>query len=133
MTKLTGLNIGALSKATGVKIETIRYYERIGLLPAPERTPAGYRQYGPDHVRQVSFIRKGRDLGFQIEAIRTLLRLAAHPDNPCDDANTLAAAHLAEVERKIEELGRLRAALRDMSHCRAHNVAQCRIIDALAS
>lgn len=133
MTNLTGKGIGALSKATGVNIETIRYYERIDLLPEPGRTPAGYRQYGPEHIRRLSFIRKGRDLGFNIEAIRALLRLAEHPDNPCQDADQMASEHLAEVERKIEELGRLRDALREMTHCCADTVAECRIIDALAS
>lgn len=128
-----GMNIGALGKATGVNIETIRYYERIGLLPAPDRTPAGYRQYGPEHLRCLSFIRRGRDLGFQIEAIRALLRLAQHPDNPCQDADRLASEHLVEVERRIEELGRLREALRGMTHCCAETVAECRIIDALAT
>lgn len=127
------MNIGALGKATGVNIETIRYYERIGLLPAPDRTPAGYRQYGPDHLRCLSFIRRGRDLGFQIEAIRALLRLAQHPGDPCQDADRLATEHLVEVERKIAELTRLRDALREMTHCRAETVAECRIMDALAT
>lgn len=128
-----GLTIGALGKATGVNIETIRYYERIGLLPEPGRTSAGYRQYGDEHLRRLSFIRKGRDLGFSIEAIRALLRLAEHPEQPCEDADRLASAHLVEVERKIEELGRLRDALREMGRCCAGTVAECRIIDALAS
>ena len=129
----TGISIGVLGKATGVNIETIRYYERIGLLPKPDRTTAGYRQYGDPHLRRLSFIRKGRDLGFSIEAIRALLRLAEHPEQPCEDADRMTAAHLAEVERKIEELGRLRDALREMSRCCAGTVAECRIIDALAS
>lgn len=130
---MKALSIGTLSKATGVNIETIRYYERIGLLPEPERTPAGYRQYGPEHFRRLSFIRRGRSLGFQIEAIRALLRLAEHPENPCQDADRLASEHLVDVERKIEELGRLRDVLREMTHCCADTVAECRIIDALAS
>ncbi len=125
--------IGALGKATGVNIETIRYYERIGLLPEPDRTPAGYRQYGPEHLRRLAFIRKGRELGFNIEAIRTLLRLAEHPETPCQDADRLASDHLAEVDRKIEELTRLRDALRQMTNCCGQTVAHCRIIDALAS
>ncbi|MGE5517141.1 MAG: MerR family transcriptional regulator [Bacteroidota bacterium] len=116
-----------------MNIETIRYYEKIGLLPEPERTAAGYRQYGDDHLRRLHFIRKGRDLGFSIDAIRELLRLAVHPEHPCQDADRLATDHLAEVERKIEELERLRGALREMISCCAHTVAECRIIDALAS
>jgi MerR family mercuric resistance operon transcriptional regulator len=126
-------NIGRLGERAGVNIETIRYYEKIGLLPEPGRTAAGYRQYGEDHLRRLSFIRKGRDLGFSIEAIRALLRLAEHPEQLCQDADRLASAHLAEVERKIKELGRLRVALREMAHCCAGTVAECRIIDALAS
>jgi len=127
------LSIGRLSEQTGVHIETIRYYEKIGLLTEPTRTAAGYRQYGEDHLRRLHFIRRGRDLGFSIETIRALLRLAEHPENPCQDADRMATEHLAEVERKIEELGRLRDALREMTNCCAHTVAECRIIDALAS
>ncbi len=130
---MKAMSIGALSAATGVNTETIRYYERTGLLPEPDRTPAGYRQYRPEHLRRLSFIRKGRELGFSIDAVRTLLRLAEHPDTPCEDADRIASDHLADVERKIEELGRLRDALRGMTNCCAHSVAECRIIDALAS
>jgi Hg(II)-responsive transcriptional regulator len=127
------LPIGALSKACGVNIETIRYYERIGLLPEPGRTPAGYRQYGPEHIRRLSFIRNGRELGFRIEAIRALLRLSDHPEQRCEDANRLAADHLVTVEHKIDDLVRLRDALREMTACCADTVAECRIIEALAT
>jgi Cu(I)-responsive transcriptional regulator len=129
---MTVLSIGRLGERTAVNVETIRYYEKIGLLPSPTRTAAGYRQYGEDHLRCLRFIRRGRDLGFSIEAIRALLRLAEHPDEPCADADRLAADHLAEVERKIEELGRLRDELHKMVNCRADTVGDCRIIDALA-
>ena len=127
------INIGRLSERTGVNIETIRYYEKIGLLPDPARTAAGYRQYGEDHLRRLRFIRRGRDLGFSIEAIRALLRLAEHPEQPCADADRLASEHLAAVDRKIDELGRLRQELQKMVHCCAGSVAECRIIDALAT
>lgn len=130
---MKALSIGKLGEKTGVNVETIRYYEKIGLLPEPGRTEAGYRQYGEDHLRRLHFIRRGRDLGFSIEAIRELLRLAAHPESPCEDADHMAAEHLAEVERKIEELKRLRDALNEMANCCGHTVAECRIIDALAS
>ena len=130
---MKALSIGKLGERTGVNVETIRYYEKIGLLPEPGRTEAGYRQYGDEHLRRLHFIRRGRDLGFSIEAIRELLRLAVHPEYPCQDADRLAAEHLAEVERKIAELERLRGALRGMVNCCAHTVAECRIIDALAS
>lgn len=130
---MKALSIGRLSERTGVNIETIRYYEKIGLLPEPTRTAAGYRQYDEDYLRRLRFIRRGRDLGFSIEAIRELLRLAEHPEQPCAHADELAVEHLAEVERKIEELGRLREELRKMVHCCADSVAECRIIDALAA
>ena len=130
---MKAFTIGQLGYRTGVNVETIRYYEKIGLLPEPARSAAGYRQYGDDHLRRLHFIRRGRDLGFSIEAIRELLRLATHPDYPCQDADRLAVEHLAEVERKIAELERLRHALGEMINCRAHTVAECRIIDALAS
>lgn len=130
---MKALSIGKLGEKVGVNVETIRYYEKIGLLPEPGRTEAGYRQYGEDHLRRLHFIRRGRDLGFSIEAIRELLRLAVHPEHPCHNADRMAAEHFAEVERKIAELERLRSALSDMINCKAHTVAECRIIDALAS
>ncbi len=130
---MSALSIGRLGERAGVNIETIRYYERIGLLPEPARSLAGYRLYAEDHLRRLRFIRRGRDLGFSIEAIRTLLRLAEHPDQPCADADRLAAEHLADVERKIEELTRLSEELGKMTRCCADSVAQCRIIDALGA
>ena len=126
-----GITIGALGKRTGVNVETVRYYERVGLLPEPHRTAAGYRQYGEEHVLRLRFIRRGRDLGFSVEAIRTLLRLAEHPNQPCADADHLAAGHLAEVEGRIADLERLRDSLRQLVTCHGHSVAECRIIDAL--
>ena len=130
--KTKPIAIGTLSKTTSVAIETIRYYERIGLLPTPVRTPSGYRQYSPAHTRRLQFIRRGRDLGFSIDTIRALLCLAEHPEQPCLDVNRLAATHLQEVERKIQELKRLQDALQDMTRCNACCIAECRIIDALA-
>ena len=130
---MKALSIGKLGERTGVNVETIRYYEKIGLLPEPGRSASGYRQYGDEHLRRLHFIRRGRDLGFSIEAIRELLRLAVHPEYPCQDADRMAAEHLAEVERKIAELEKLREALNGMVNCCAHTVAECRIIDALAS
>jgi len=128
---MPALAIGHLSAQTGVTVETIRYYEKIGLLPRPARTAAGYRQYDEDDLRRLTFIRRGRSLGFSIEAIRALLGLAEHPDQPCHDADALACAHLIEIERRIEELGRLRDAVREMAGCHSDCVAGCRIIDTL--
>jgi DNA-binding transcriptional MerR regulator len=131
MMKNSPISIGQLGKRSGVNIETIRYYEKIALLPPPDRTPAGYRQYDDSHVRRLRFIRRGRDLGFSVEAIRTLLSLAEHPDQPCAGADRLVAGHLADVERKIADLSRLRSELQGLGNCCGHVVAECRIIDSL--
>ena len=129
---MTGFTIGELNKRTGVNSETIRYYEKIGLLPEPRRSAAGYRQYREEHVRRLKFIRRGRALGFGIEDIRALLRLADHRDGDCAEADILTAKHLKEVEQRIEELSRLRDSLRALADCRESAVAQCRVIDTLA-
>jgi Cu(I)-responsive transcriptional regulator len=125
--------IGTLGKLTGVNIETIRYYERIGLLPEPARTSGNYRVYGDRHVRPLVFIRKVRDLGFPIETVRALLALADQPDRPCGEVDDLVVAQLHEVERKIADLQRLRDELDHLAHqCRGGRVSECRIIEALS-
>ncbi|MCP8690000.1 MerR family DNA-binding protein, partial [Marinobacterium sedimentorum] len=103
--------IGQLSKASGVNLETVRYYERIGLLPAPQRAANGYRRYTDAAARRLRFIRRGRELGFGIEAIRTLLQLANHPQEPCHEADQLTRAHLQDVEAKIADLQAMRQEL----------------------
>ena len=127
------INIGGLSQRTGVNIETIRYYEKTGLLPPPARSQGGFRQYDDQHVRLLRFIRRGRDLGFSIESIRTLLALAARPDLPCADADQMVARQLGEVERKIADLILLREELRKMTNCCGEVVAECQIIGSLAA
>jgi DNA-binding transcriptional MerR regulator len=127
------INIGGLSQRTGVNIETIRYYEKTGLLPPPARSQGGFRQYDDQHVRLLRFIRRGRDLGFSIESIRTLLALAARPDLPCADADQMVARQLGEVERKISDLILLREELRKMTNCCGEVVAECQIIGSLAA
>jgi DNA-binding transcriptional MerR regulator len=125
--------IGALSKATGVKVPTIRYYEEIGLLPAPPRTVSNRRTYGADTVRRLAFIRHARDLGFEVEAIRQLLALAADPAHPCADADAIARAHLRDIDGKIARLTALRAEVaRMVSACAHETVATCRVIEVLA-
>ena len=127
------INIGGLSQRTGVNIETIRYYEKTGLLPPPARSQGGFRQYDDQHVRLLRFIRRGRDLGFSIESIRTLLALAARPDLPCADADQMVAIQLSEVERKIADLVLLREELLKMTNCCGEIVAECQIIGSLAA
>ncbi len=130
---MSQINIGDLSQLTGVNIETIRYYEKIALMPPPPRTQGGFRLYGESHAQRLRFIRRGRDLGFSIESIRALLTLAERPDLPCGDADQMVASHLDEVDRKIADLIALREELRQLTNCRGQVVAECRIIASLTS
>lgn len=126
-------SIGEVARATGTKVETIRYYERIGLLPPPARTSGNYRAYADGHLARLSFIRRGRDLGFSLDDLRELLRLSDDRDQPCADVDRIACAHLAEVERKLADLAALGAELRQLiDQCRHRTIAECRIIEALA-
>ena len=125
--------IGDLARTTGTKVETIRYYERIGLLPPPARTDGNYRAYAGHHLDRLRFIRRGRDLGFSLEEVRALLRLADDRDRSCAEVDRIARAHLTEVERKLTDLIALGAELRRLiEQCRDGTVASCRIIEAMA-
>lgn len=127
------LTIGDLSRETGVKIPTIRYYESIRLLPAPPRTAGNRRVYGQPHLDRLHFIRQARDLGFSIEAIGVLIQLAGHPDQPCVDADQIAQDHRADIRRKIAQLQALEAELTHLiDHCAHDRVAECKILSALS-
>jgi Cu(I)-responsive transcriptional regulator len=127
------ISIGELGKATDTKVETIRYYERIGLLAAPRRTSGNYRAYDSRHLNRLSFIRRSRDLGFSIGQIRALLDLADQKDRRCDAVDDIARGHLAEVERKIADLKALQGELESMVRQCGHGaVRDCRIIEALS-
>ncbi len=126
------MKIGELSRATGANIETIRYYERIGLLPQPARTRANYRDYGDLHRARLAFVRHSRELGFTIEEIRSLLDLSDDPGRDCGEADRIASRHLAQVEEKIAQLTLLRNELtRIVGRCRGGAAADCRVIEAL--
>lgn len=126
--------IGELAKVTGTKAVTIRYYEQIGLLPAPKRTSGNYRAYERAHLERLSFIRRCRYLGFTLDQVRELLGLASQEDQDCRRVDRIAAQHLASVEEKIADLDRLAAELRRISsRCRGGGrIAECRIIEALS-
>jgi Cu(I)-responsive transcriptional regulator len=133
MTDIPRLTIGDLAKATGTKVVTIRYYERIGLLPAPPRSAGRFRIYRPEHLHRLRFVRRCRDLGFSLDQVRALLGLAAQQDRDCADVDRLAGEHLAEIEGKIADLQRLADELRRISaQCSGGIVADCRIIEALS-
>ena len=135
MDRAHGISIGALSERAGCKIETIRYYERIGLLPAPARTPSRYRRYDDGDVGRLMFVRRARALGFSIDAVRALLRLTGLGAEACHDARALAAAHLSDVEGKIADLKRIEHALaRAITQCdTGESSAGCPLIETLSS
>lgn len=128
-----GMAIGKASDASGVKATTIRYYEDIGLLPSPPRTDGGRRTYDKQDVERLTFIRHSRELGFEIDQIRTLLALQDNPDQSCADADTIAKARLVDVKAKIASLTALQAELERMvDGCSHGRVEDCRVIDILA-
>ncbi|HEX3990914.1 MAG TPA: helix-turn-helix domain-containing protein [Acetobacteraceae bacterium] len=127
------LSIGDLARATDTKIETVRYYERVGLLPTPARTGGNYRMYSQENLGRLSFIRRSRDLGFSLDQVRELLRLADQRDQSCEEVDVIAREHLTEVERKIADLTALGDELRHiLGQCGHGTVAECRIIEALS-
>ena len=124
--------IGALSKRTGTNIETIRYYERVGLLPVPARTSGGYRLYETNHLKRLNFIRRARALGFSLAEVRKLLTLADQRRRSCADVRVVAAAHLEDVKAKIADLRQMERVLKDtVARCEAGTVSHCPMIDAL--
>lgn len=128
------ISIGELARATGTKVVTVRYYEKIGLLPEPPRTQGNYRSYDGGHRARLIFIRRCRDLGFTLEQVRELLDLSKRTDKDCAAVDRLAFDHLAEIERKIADLKRLEKELRRLSACcRGGRIGDCRIIDALSA
>ena len=124
--------IGALSKQTGVIIETIRYYEHEGLMPAPPRTSGGHRSYSEDHLKRLTFIRRSRELGFSMAEIRGLLALVDGGSYTCGEVKSLTLEHAESVRSKISDLRRIRRILLDISsRCEGGSVPECPIIDAL--
>jgi Cu(I)-responsive transcriptional regulator len=129
----TAFTIGHLARATGTKVETVRYYERIGLLAAPGRTEGNYRAYGTEALSRLSFIRRARDLGFSIDQVRDLLDLAGQAQRDCGSVDDMATGHLAEIDRKLADLTALRRELSTLiSSCRGGTISDCRILEALA-
>ncbi|OAN99895.1 MerR family transcriptional regulator [Sphingomonadales bacterium EhC05] len=124
--------IGELAKKTNTKVETIRYYEREGILPAADRTDANYRDYSPVHLAKLTFIRRSRDLGFSMAQVRSLLDLAVDDDQPCAGVDAMAREHIINVDRKIADLTLLRAELSHLLNaCDSERIGKCRIVEAL--
>ncbi|MEN8841205.1 MAG: helix-turn-helix domain-containing protein [Octadecabacter sp.] len=126
------LTIGNLGKRTGTKVQTIRYYEQIGLMPEPGRTEGGQRRYGDTEVDRLSFIRHSRQLGFTLEAIRELLDLSDNPDRSCHEADSIARRQLKQVEMRMDRLKALRTELKRMiQECSGGNTADCKVLEVL--
>lgn len=126
------MQIGEAARASGCHIETIRYYERVGLLPRPTRTAGGYRTYRPEEVTRLRFITRGRALGFSLEEIRSLLALADDPALSCRDVDQLARHHLADIQQRVRELRRIARELeRTIASCAGGKRGQCAILGAL--
>jgi DNA-binding transcriptional MerR regulator len=128
------MKTGDLARRAGVKVETVLFYEKAGLLPQPSRTRSNYRDYGPSHVARLSFVRRARALGFDLQAVRKLLALADDPGQPCAAIDGIAREQLHEVKRKIADLRALQAELKSIvGQCKSGTVSDCRIIEALGS
>lgn len=127
-----GLTIGELSKLTGVNIETIRYYERIKMLPLPPRTTGGRRIYDPTHLRILSFIRRSRELGFSLNEIRALVRLGGPEKASCRQVREIAAHHLDDIRAKIIDLRKMERLLaKTVAQCTGTTAPVCPVLDIL--
>jgi len=126
-------SIGDLARAEGCKVQTIRHYEQVGLMPPPPRTAGNQRRYGPAHLARLGFIRHGRELGFSLPAIREMLALSDDPERPCEEVDAVARDQLADVEKRIGRLEGLRGELRRMIRdCEGGKVGDCRILEVLS-
>ncbi len=126
-------SIGELSRRTGVKVPTIRYYEQARLMKAPERSDGNQRRYGRPELERLAFIRHARDLGLAIDSIRELIELSGHPDMPCADADRIAKEQLASVRERITRLRKLERELeRIATCCTGETVGDCYVIRALS-
>ncbi len=126
--------IGHLARVTDCKVQTIRYYEQIGLLPQAPRSEGNRRLYAQADIDRLVFIRHARELGFPLDSIRDLLSLSDNPDQPCDAADAIACRQLDQVNRRIERLNALRRELERMiRQCRGGKISDCHVIEVLSN
>ena len=132
ITNPRAVSIGELARRTSVNVETIRYYERVGIVEPPARTRGGRRAYADEAVRRLYFVKRCRQLGFSLDEIRRLLRLVARDDSACDEVRILTEAHLTTVRAKLTDLRRMERVLATMvAECGRGVVPDCPIVDAL--
>jgi MerR family transcriptional regulator, mercuric resistance operon regulatory protein len=126
------MTIGPLSRLAAVNIETIRFYEHVGILPKPPRSAGGHRIYDQDHLKRLSFVRRSRELGFSLDEVRGLLQLVDGGHSTCAKVRAITLDHLADIRRKIADLRRLESTLAQVAgKCRGGKVPDCPIIDTL--
>ncbi|KPQ29243.1 MAG: Cd(II)/Pb(II)-responsive transcriptional regulator [Marinobacter excellens HL-55] len=127
------MKIGELSKTTGLPVETIRYYEKIGLMPEPGRNASGYRQYRHDHLDRLLFIKRCRNLDMTQDEIRELIRLADNPEADCSEVDALLARHLSHVRERLTELAGLEQTLERLQRAcsQGRTVSECGILGGL--
>lgn len=129
-----GLQRAELARRTGCNLETIRYYEKVGMMPDPPRTASGYRIYGESHVSRLRFILRARELGFSIEQVRGLLELVDGGTQTCAEVKERTEQHLADVRAKIADLKRIEKVLATTAaQCSGEDVPECPVLEALAS
>jgi MerR family transcriptional regulator, mercuric resistance operon regulatory protein len=126
------MTIGKLSAKTDVNIETIRYYEKEGILPLPPRTQNGYRDYSKEHVKRLMFVRRSRELGFSLDEIRTLLVIVDGSRLTCAEVKDVTLTHLDAIRKKITDLQKLEKTLQKTTdQCKGGKMPDCPIMDAL--
>ena len=131
-TSVRSIRRGDLARATGCNLETIRYYEKIGIMPDPPRNTKGYRSYDDAHVRRLKFVMRSRDLGFTLEEVRGLLGLVDEQSRTCAEVQVIAEDHLTDVRAKIADLKRIERVLSDtVARCTGDAAPECAVIDAL--
>jgi Cu(I)-responsive transcriptional regulator len=126
------MKIGEIAAATSTKVETVRFYEKAGLLPPPARTEGNYRSYGTSHLQRLSFIRRARQLGISLDDVRELLTLGDNTEQSCEAVDAIASAHLEDIERKLTDLTQMATELRRIvGQCKKGRVGECLIIETL--
>jgi MerR family mercuric resistance operon transcriptional regulator len=126
------MRIGELAQATGCQVVTIRYYERVGILPGPARAANNYRAYSEAHLRRLRFVQRTRGLGFRLEEVRTLLRLIDQGDYTCEDVRALAQSHLDDIRQRIADLQQMEATLADLvGRCSGDVTPDCSLLESL--
>ncbi len=129
---MSSLRRSDLARLTGCNLETIRYYEKIGIMPEPPRTPKNYRTYDGTHVARLRFVMRSRDLGFNLEEVRGLLGLVDRHAATCAEVQAIASRQIETIRVKIADLRRIEAVLSEtVSHCSGNDVPECAVIDAL--